>query len=119
MAASFLVISTLSIIEIMLLERNVDSFTDLNQAFFCARKFLNWMNGIGTGIDAIPNGMSSKFPLHGALTNGTITLIRRLLAARDLTTFTIIADFYTVELILYRNMCSHFETGFAPNPICS
>ena len=41
MAASFLVISTLSIIEIMLLERNVDSFTDLNQAFFCARKFLN------------------------------------------------------------------------------
>ena len=40
-----------------------------------------------------------------------ITLIRRLLAARDLTTFTIIADFYTVELILYRNMCSHFETG--------
>ena len=74
------------------------------------------MNGIGTGIDAIPNGMSSKFPLHGALTNGAITLIRRLLAARDLTTFTIIADFYTVELILYRNMCSHFETGFAPNP---
>ena len=74
------------------------------------------MNGIGAGIDAIPNGMSSKFPLHGALTNGTITLIRRLLAARDLTTFTIIADFYTVELILYRNMCSHFETGFAPNP---
>ena len=37
-----------------------------------------------------------------------ITLIRRLLAARDLTTFTIIANFYTVELILYRNMCSHF-----------
>ena len=71
MAASFLVISTLSIIEIMLLERNVDSFTDLNQAFFCARKFLNWMNGIGTGIDAIPNGKSCKFPLYGALTNGT------------------------------------------------
>ena len=64
------------------------------------------MNGIGTGIDAIPNGKSCKFPLHGALTN-----IRRLLAARDLTTFTIIANFYTVELILYRNMCSHFETG--------
>ena len=40
-----------------------------------------------------------------------ITLIRRLLAGRDLTTFTIIANFYTVELILYRNMCSHFETG--------
>lgn len=40
-----------------------------------------------------------------------ITLIRRLLAARDLTTFTIIANFYTVELILYRNMCNHFETG--------
>ena len=40
-----------------------------------------------------------------------ITLIRRLLAGRDLTTFTIIANFYTVELILYRNMCNHFETG--------
>ena len=46
----------------------------------------------------------------------TITLLRRLLVARDLTTFTVIADFYTVELILYRKMCGHFETGFAPNP---